>query len=284
VTSYRASSRIGCLVVFACVLACAGCSKPPMFHIVVETMPTDTNRQYKIFANGQEMGTIVGDKKLEFDIQGQKADEVRRMLPGLNAKMLFVCGWETAPISISEPGVYEMEAARKEHRATTAHVMIEDYLPPAAPNVISNDVAVFVDNRGGPEQTVAIGELKKQVAAGAVDRVSLPYSPTCDEAKQLRVNGQVVSALKEDSKNAGHALPVLIDTSSSHCYRSKWQNYSQYGDSFGPASGQGKIIYRPRPAQVLEETPNFFLQPLPEAVEDFGGYASRTALAEVACR
>ena len=282
--SFWASSRTSCLIICAVVLACVGCSKPPQFHIVAESAFANSDHKYKVILNGQDMGTITGSGNLEFDAQGQKAETIREMLPPLEAQMLFVCGWQKTEFNVNAPGRDEMEQARTEHRGAVVHVMIYEYQPPTAPNAIVNDVTILVDNRGGPEQTITVGELKKSVAAGAVDRVGLPYWPNCDQAKQLRVNGQVVSAIKENPKRAGTALPMLLDTSGSHCYREKWQNYSQDNFSFGPASGQGKTIYRPRPLLVLDEAPNLFLRPLPATVSDYVPYASRTTLAEVACR
>ena len=71
----------------------------------------------------------------------------------------------------------EIERARAEHRAVQASMNLS-YMPPDF-----DWVTIFVDNRGGPPQTVSIGELQEQVPAGAAQRVLLPHSDGCDKAK-----------------------------------------------------------------------------------------------------
>jgi hypothetical protein len=250
---------------FLLILGCIGCSKPPMFHIVARNEQASEGERFKIFLKGRELGTVTGGGTFAFDAEGQKGNTVQEMQPrDIEVRIPWVCGWVKTDFSLYLAGPDEIERARAEHRPVQASMSLS-YMPPAF-----DWVTIFVDNRGGPPQTVSIGELEEQVAAGAAQRILLPHSDGCDKAKDVRLNGTVVAPV-----NTRQTL--LIDISHSHCYRVEWAGYG-FDDS-----GHGKTIYQPRPFQFLDSNPDFFMEPLPGSVLTAGTGTVRNTLKDVAC-
>jgi hypothetical protein len=251
--------------IFILVLGCTGCSKPPMFHIVARNQQANKSERYKIFLKGQEVGTVTGSGTFEFDAEGRRGDTFQKMQPqDIEVKIPWVCGWVKTYFALRPPGSDEIERARAEHRAIQASMDLS-FLPP-----YFDWVTIFVDNRGGPAQTVSIGELKEEVPAGAAQRVLLPSSDGCDKAKDVRLNEQVVAPVNTRKT-------LLIDITHSHCYRVEWAGYG-FDDS-----GHGKTIYLPRPFQFLDNNPDFFMEPLPGSVITSGNGTTRDTLKDVAC-
>jgi hypothetical protein len=252
-------------VLIVLILGCTGCGKPPIFHIVARDERADESSKYKIFLKGKELGTVTGNGTFEFDAQGRRGDTPREMLPqDIEAKIPWECGWVKTDFSLYPAGSDEIERARTEHRAIPA-IMDLSYMPPAF-----DWVTIFVDNRGGPRQTISLGELQKEVPAGTTQSILLPHSGGCDKAKDVRLNGEIVAP-------ANTRQILLIDITHSHCYRAEWAGY---GFS---ASGQGKTIYQPHPFQFLNSNPEFFMEPLPGSVITSGTGAVREVLKDVAC-
>jgi len=250
---------------FICALACIGCGKPPTFHITARNEMASENQRYKIFLNGKELGTVKGSDTFEFDAPGRKGDSVNDMLPqNIEVRIPWDCGWVKTAFSLYPASSDQIERARAEHRALPA-MMTLSYTPPAF-----DWATIFVDNRGGPPQTVSIGELQEQVPAGAAQRVLLPYSGGCDQAKDVRLNGAIIAPVNTRAT-------LLIDITHSHCYRDDWAGYG-FSDS-----GRGKTIYQPRPFQFLDSNPDFFMEPLPGSVLTTAMGAVRSTLKDVAC-
>ena len=250
---------------FMLLLGCIGCSKPPIFHITARSDRPIGSQRFKIFLKGQELGTVAGSGTFEFDAEGRGGDTFQETQPqDIEARLLWVCGWVKTDSSLYLAHPDEIERAHAERRAVQASMSIS-YMPPAF-----EWVNIFVDNRGGPPQTVSIGELQEQVPAGATQHIMLPYSDGCDKANDVRLNGEVVAPVKTQKT-------LLIDISHSHCYREEWAGYG-FDDS-----GHGKTIYQPRPFQFLNDNPDFFMEPLPGSVvtEQLG--ATRDTLKDVAC-
>jgi hypothetical protein len=262
-------SAIRCLRIFRftflLILGCVGCGKPPMFHLVARNELANNSERYKIFLKGRELGTVTGSGTFEFDAEGRRGNTIQEMQPqDIEVRIPWVCGWVKTYFSMSLARPDEIERARAEHRAIQASMSLS-YIPPSF-----DWVTIFVDNRGGPPQTVSIGELQEQVPAGAAQRVLLPHSDGCDKAKDVRVNGEIVATV-----NTRQTL--LIDITHSHCYRVEWAGYG-FDDS-----GHGKTIYQPRPFQFLDSNPDFFMEPLPGSVVTAGTGTVRDTLKNVAC-
>jgi hypothetical protein len=253
-----------CVFTFILILGCIGCGKPPMFHIVARDQLAVASARYKIFLKGRELGTVAGRGTFEFDAEGRKGDTVQEMQPqGIEVRIPWVCGWVKTQFSFYLAHPDEIERDRAEHRAVQATMELS-YTPP-----YFDWVTIFVDNRGGPPQTISIGEKQEQVPAGATQRVLLP-SGSCDKAKDVRLNGEIVAPV-----NTRQTL--LIDITHSHCYRVEWAGYG-FDDS-----GHGKTIYQPHPFQFLDSNPDFFMEPLPGSVVTAGTGAVRDTLKDVAC-
>lgn len=247
------------------ILGCIGCGKPPMFHIVARDERANESERYKVLLKGRELGTITGSGTFEFDAEGRRGDTVQEMQPqGIEVRIPWVCGWVKTDFALYLARPDEIERARAEHRAVRANMSLS-YMPPPF-----DWVTIFVDNRGGPSQTVSVGELQEQVPAGAAQRVLLPHSDGCDKAKNVRLNGEIVAPV-----NTRQTL--LIDITHSHCYRVEWSGYG-FDDS-----GHGKTLYQPRPFQFLGSNPDFFMEPLPGSVVTAGIGAVRDVLKDVAC-
>ncbi len=256
-----------CIVTFTfiLILGCIGCGKPPMFHVVARDERADESEHYKIFLKGRELGTVTGSSAFEFDAEGRRGGSTQEMLPqDIEVRIPWVCGWEKTDFSLYLARPDEIERARAEHRAIQA-VMLLSYTPPSF-----DWVTIFVDNRGGPPQTVSIGELQENVPAGATQRILLPHSGGYDKAKDVRLNGKIVTPV-----NTRQTL--LIDITHSHCYRVEWAGYG-FDDS-----GHGKTIYQPHPFQFLNSNPDFFMEPLPGSVITTGTGTVRDTLKDVAC-
>jgi hypothetical protein len=236
-----------------------------MFHIVARDERADASQQYKIFLKGRELGTVTGTGRLEFDAEGRKGDTFQDTQPqDIEARIPWLCGWVKTDFSLYLAHPDEIERARAEHRAVQVFMNLS-WLPPAF-----DWITIFVDNRGGPPQTLSIGELQEQVPAGAAKRVLLPYADGCDKAKDVRRNGEIVAPV-----NTRQTL--LIDITHSHCYREEWAGYG-FDDS-----GHGKTIYQPRPFQFVDSNPDSFMEPLPGSVLTRGTATTRSTLKEVAC-
>jgi hypothetical protein len=257
-----------CVAMFAfiLILGCIGCGKPAMFHIVARNESADKSERYKIFLKGRELGTLTGSGAFEFDAEGRRGNTFQEMQPqDIEVKIPWVCGWVKTYFSLYLDHPDEIERARAEHRAVQASMSLS-YMPPPF-----DWVTIFVDNRGGPPQTVSIGELQEQVRAGATQRVLLPHSDGCDKANDVRLNEEIVAPVNPRQT-------LLIDITHSHCYRVAWAGYG-FDDS-----GNGKTIYLPRPFQFLDGNPDFFMESLPGSVLSPGGRGTvRDTLKDVAC-
>jgi hypothetical protein len=253
------------IVTVCLMMACIGCSKPPMFHIMARDEQPIAKQQFKIFLQGRELGTVTGSSTFEFDAEGRRGDSFENTQPqSIEARIPWVCGWVKTDSSLHLAEPDEIERARAEQRAVRATLSIT-YMPPAF-----DWVNIFIDNRGGPPQTVSIGELQEQVPAGATQRIMLPHSGGCDKANDVRLNGAVVAPVDIHKT-------LLIDVAHSHCYREEWSGYG-FDDS-----GHGKTVYQARPFQLLNDNPDFFMEPLPGSVTTSDLGATRSVLKDVAC-
>jgi len=250
---------------FILILGSIGCAKPLVFHITARAeRPSETER-FKIFLKGRDLGTLTGSGALEFDAEGRRGDSYQQMQPqDLEAKMPWVCGWVKTDFSLNLAHPDEVERAKTEHRAIQATMSLT-YSPPAF-----DWVTIFVDNRGGPPQTISIGELQELVPAGATQSIMLPHSDGCDKANDVRRNGEIVAAVNTHQT-------LLIDITHSHCYRDEWAGYG-FDDA-----GHGKTIYLPHPFQFLNGNPDFFMEPLPGSVMTNQMGTTRDTLKDIAC-
>lgn len=96
--------------------------------------------------------------------------------------------------------------------------------------------------------------------------------------------GFMTCHVQEKADSPGVALPMLLDTSHSHCYREDWATYDRPASySTMPSGGHGKTIYQPRPLAALSDKPDYFLRALPEVVWTSDSLAARSSLVEIPC-
>jgi len=257
-------------------LSFAGCSKPPNFTLRLDAPGVSGDfTHYKLIVDGVPVGPFTATRPYEFNRPGHRAGKPRDMLPRVEASVLSVCGWEPAKVQMSAPSEGEIERAGKEKRS----VPVTMYLDFQRPSF--QQVTVVVDNRGGPAFKLAVGDYERTITANDAGKEFFPYAPQCDQAKQLRVNGETVGKIEDDPHAPGSALPLLLDTSGSHCYRYEWRTYSSF-PSMGPGSGQQ--TYKPQRLRTLSSNIDFFLQPLPTVVYSTISVEGRTSLNDVACK
>jgi len=267
--------RFGAALLAALIFA--GCSKPPDFTVKLDAPGALGDfTHYKLVVDGAPVGPFTATLPYQFSAPGHRADKPRDMLPRVEASVLSVCGWEPAKVQMSAPSEGEIERARKEKRSVPM-TMYLDFQRPSF-----QQVTVVVDNRGGPAFRLAVGEYEQPVAANDAGKVFFPYSPQCDQGKQLRMNGETIGKIEDDVHTPGTALPLLLDISGAHCYRYEWRTYSSYS-SMGPGSS-GQRTYKAQRLRTLSSNIDFFLQPLPGMVFSTLSVEGRTSLNDVACK
>ena len=257
-------------------LVFAGCSKPPEFTVKLDAPGASGDyTHYKLAVDGAPVGPFTATRPYEFHAPGHRADKPRDMLPRVEASVLSVCGWEPAKVEMSPPSEYGIEQARKEKRS----VPVTMYLNFERPSF--QQVTVVVDNRGGAAFRLAVGEYERTIPANDAGKEFFPYWPHCDQARQLRVNGETIGKIEDDVHAPGTALPLLLDTSGSHCYRYESRTYSNF-PSMGPGGGQQ--TYKPQRVRTLSSNIDYFLQPLPSMVFSSLPVEGKSSLNDVPCK
>ncbi len=256
------------------ISALLGCRKqPPDFHIKLEAPGSGVFTKYKLTVDGAEMGAFSSTQAHEFTVRGHSGDDPREMLPRMDASVLYVCGWQAAKVDLQPPSRYAVEQADKEKRSVPL-TMYLDFRPSW------QDVTVLVDNHGGPAARLAVGEYEQPVAADEAGRISFPYWPHCDEARQLRLNGETIGNLEEEPTLPGTARAMLLDISGSHCFRHEWRTYSNFPE-FG---GSGHQIFEAQRLRALSGPINYFLQPLLSVEYSTESVVQKSSLNEVPCK
>jgi hypothetical protein len=266
--------RFGAALLAALVFA--GCSKPPEFTVKLDAPGALGDfTHYKLVVDGAPVGPFTATLPYQFSAPGHSWKRPKDMLPHVEASVLSVCGWEPAKVQMSAPSEGELERAGKEKRS----VPVTMYLDFERPSF--QQVTVVVDNRGGPAFRLAVGEYERTIPANDAGKEFFPYWPRCDQAKQLRMNGETIGKIEDDVHAPGTALPLLLDTSGSRCYRYESRTYSNF-PSMGPGGGQR--TYKPQRVRTLSSNIDFFLQPLPTVVYSTLPVEGRAALNDIACR
>jgi hypothetical protein len=253
------------------LLALAGCRQaPPTFHFKCTAFLPEVD-QYRLLVDGRPFATFAGEQEREFELPGRAAGEPRDMLPVITAEVPYVCGWRHADVRVSEPRREEIEAARREKRPVPAFVEVS-FSPPSFA-----DAVFYVDNRGGPAGTLSLGALDRPVAAGLAQRISLPFWPGCEQARQLRLNGELLLTLPAANWDKSHSF--LLDPTGKRCYHEESRTY---GEPFYRPPYIQKLA--PQRVQELPEDVDYFLEPLPGSVMSEYSIASKSTLLEGPCR
>jgi hypothetical protein len=257
------------------VLIWAGCSQPPPeFQVKLDAPGTAFFTQYKLVVDGAQVGPFNSTQPYQFNAHGHHADTPKDMLPHVDASVLYVCGWQPVKIEMHPPSEYEIEQARKERRSIPV-TMYLDFEPPSW-----QEVTVLVDNRGGPAIRLAVGEYEQSVPASDYGKFTFPYWPHCDEAAELRLNGESIGKIEADA-GVGTAFPLLLDTSGSRCYRHEWQTYSNF-PGFG--AGNGHETYKPQRLRTIPSGIDYFLHPLLSTEYSTNSVVQKSSLNEIACK
>jgi hypothetical protein len=265
-----------CLWIFGAAIALLGCSKPPVFHIKMQASLCCGVQAYRLMVDRNQVGPFGPDAPYEFDVQGKKGSEPREMLPQIQAQVHWVCGWQPATVYVNAPSEYAMQQAGKEPVPVHASV---DFSPPSF-----GEIRLWVDNRGGGDAVVSVGENEQRIAAGGTTPyMTFPYSSQCEEAKVLRLNGEVIANVPQ-GRAPGDPPQYLLDTSGARCYTFQNKVYSSW--QFG--SGQPKPEHPPaEKAHLLADKIDFFLEEAPASimVQDYErGGAGRLSVVEGKCK
>jgi hypothetical protein len=257
------------------LLAVLGCSKPPDFTVKLEAPASGEFTQYKLVVEGVPVGPLTTKQPYQSVAPGHRGSKPKDRLPHVEASVLSVCGWQPAKVEMYPPSEYEFEQARKEERSIPLAIYLQfEQLP-------YQQVTVFVDNRNGAAFRLAVGEYEQTVAAGDAGKILFPYWPHCDQARQLRMNGDVIGKIEEDAKTPGTALPLLLDTSGVRCYRYEWKTYSNFPTWAG---GSGQRTYKAQRLRTLSGDVDYFLSPLHSTEFSSLPVVGKSSLNEIACK
>jgi hypothetical protein len=257
------------------LLAGIGCSKPPDFAVRLEAPATGEFTQYKLVVDGAPVGPLDAKQPYQSVMHGHSGSKPKDMLPRIEASVLSVCGWQPAKVEMSPPSEYGIEQARKEKRSIPLEIFLDyEQLP-------FNQVTVMVDNRGGAAFRLAVGEYEQPVTAGDAGKIIFPYWPHCDQARQLRMNGETIGKIEEDAKTPGTPLSLLLDVSGARCYRYEWKTYSNFPAWSG---GSGQRTYKAQRVRTLSSDVDYFLQPLHSTEYSTLPVVGKSSLNEIACR
>jgi len=263
--------------IFIAIIAlfCFGCSKPQIdLHLKLDAPTSDAFSHYKLTVDGVTGNPIPSDQPFDTTIHARKGDNPQEMLPSVEASVLSVCGWQPAKVHMNPPSQDSIDQARKDHLSIPVFIYL-DYERPTWQQVV-----VMVDNRGGQAGKLAVGDYEQELPADSSRKLSFPYWPNCDQATQLRLNGETIGRVEEDPNSPGTALPMLFDTSGDRCYRLEWRTYSTSPMPFG---GSGSKTYKAQRLRALSSGVDYFLRPL-QGVEYYtNSMTQKSALTEIPC-
>lgn len=260
---------------FALAMTLVACGKKPNFHVTVGFPLGAGGDAWKLTVNGHEAGPFSPEQSYEFDTPAtsKSAEDSRDLLPEMRASVLYVCGWQDAKVMVmAVPGMDQIEAAEGQPVQARAEV---DFEPP-----LGRSVVLYVDNHGGGEAMLSVGALKQPVPADMVRQLTFPLASQCDEAKQVRLNGEVLERIDDTQKDHFY----LIDTSGSRCYKLQTTIYG----NFPTLNGQPKPeMLRPQRVRALADTVNYFMNDAPSMIMSNGTDSEgsgRTALNQTPCK
>lgn len=230
--------------------------------------------QYKLIVDGVPTVPLPSDQPYELTAHAHDGATPKDMLPHLEASVLFVCGWQPANVGINMPTQDAIEQARKEQRSVPVIIYLDFERP------TWQDITVLVDNRDGPAGKLSVGEYEQPLAAAEAHKFLFPYWPHCDQARQLRLNGETIGNVEEDPNSPGTALPLLLDTSGNRCYRYEWKTYGS-SPGFG---GSGTKTYEAQRLRVLSSSVDYFLHPLQNVEYSSSSLVQKSSLNEINCK
>lgn len=270
-----AARAVRFLICAGLVLACFGCSKPQVdFHLKLDAPTSDAFSHYKLVVDQVSGNPIPSSQPFETIVHAHNATAPQDMLPHIEASVLSVCGWQPVKVQMQAPSQSSIEQARKDHQSIPVFIYL-DYERPTWQQVV-----VLVDNRGGPAGKLAVGEFEQEVPADSGSKLMFPYWPNCEEAKHLRLNDEVIGNIEEDNNSPGTAMPLLLDTSGTRCYRHEWQTY---GSSVG-FGNNGSRTYKAQRLRALASSVDYFLHPLQSVEFSTDRVVYKSALNEIPCK
>lgn len=212
--------------------------------------------------------------------------------PGITGEILTPCGWKAVKASETWPTAEKLAASRKTKSRPGVDVRI------SAGAIEDKNIEIFVDNRGGPEAKLTLGQSSATVAAGETGKFEF-FAPGCEESTALKLNDQTLGkiprelAARKDSQYGtiidydeitGYdpnppSWTFLVDTSGKRCYELTEKEYAKKGSGwFSPGSKvltyQGKKLHRLHAVEI-----HYFLERAPDTIQvtQFGNYESTMA-------
>jgi hypothetical protein len=235
-------------------------------------------RQYRLIVDGVATAPLSGHDRQYIPVHGHIADDPKGMLPRIEASVLTPCGWLPGEVEVQPLSKGEIEQAHREKRTPVVAVTV--YFNP--PSYNGGQLLVLVDNRGQPAARIAVGEIEESVAAGGSEKTYFPYWPNCEEARHLHLNGETLGRIEEDAQHPEMPLPMLLDTSGSHCFRWEYETYSNHPSFSSPTAPK---TYKAQRLHLLQDDVDYFLESLPFEVYSPGGFETgKSSLTETKCK
>ncbi|MDP9266860.1 MAG: hypothetical protein M3P27_00865 [Acidobacteriota bacterium] len=264
------------LLLLAVGVVVAGCRSRPTFHVTVNANLCCDVQQYKLTVNGTEAGPFAALQAYEFDAPATAgSDEPLAMMPAIRAQVRYVCGWQDVQVALYPPSRAAIEHAKG---PLQVQALVDFQAPTFA------EVSVWVDNRGGGDAVLSLGETKRSVAAGAATSVQFPYYPKCDEAKIMRLNGGVIADLPVEPKK----IPAyLVDTSGSRCYTLRMKDYVVSSIFASPQPKPEYVSKQKAHALTNGRGVDYFQEAAPNSITTMNGNgfsASRLSVMDARCK
>ena len=258
------------------VVVVAGCRSRPVFHVTVNANLCCDVEQYRLTVNGTAAGPFAARQAYEFDAPATAgSDEPLAMMPAIRAQVPYVCGWQDVPVTLYPPSRAAIEHAK-------GPMPVQAFVDFEAPTFA--EVNVWVDNRGGGDAVLSLGETKRSVVAGAATNIQLPYYPKCDEARLLRLNGEVIANLPADRESPA---AYLVDTSGSRCYTLRMKDYVVSSIFASPQPKPEYLSKQKAHALTKGRGVDYFQEEAPNSIttrEGNGFSASRLSVMDARCK
>lgn len=246
-------------------------SKPlPELRISADNQPVSG---YRVAYEIAHRGLHISLATVTFDVRGKgfrwKPPEVP---PAIAAEMLFPCGWKPLKLKVLKvPTPDEIRGAAETGTALNIAFSIEQGFP-------RDWMKVWVDNRGGKQVQLSVGEVSYSIPAGSYENWDFAV-PDCAEGATVKLNGTPIGTVPQRGDPELHfAGNFLVDASGNRCYRSRDLRYSVLGwTTMEPETR----YYRRKGLHKLElGWIHFFLKPAPKTIssQEFSLMGSPSAL------
>jgi hypothetical protein len=230
----------------------------------------------EILINGSE--AALSNDSISYTVRAQKFTAA--LLPKIEAREEYPCGWKDVPLVITTPSDSEIEEATR-NNALILHLEV----------TLKEDgrVVVDIDNSGQSKRMLKLGNFEGLIEANSQDDKEVFVDRRCPEGTQLVMDGRVVAGFPSDlPKPAERETPeFLFDTTGHRCY-----TYEELAYSSNSLSG---LLHEPPNTahfelsaaylHMLSRHIDYFLMDAPKEIYGMStlGVVVRASLKETAC-